>query len=81
MMHCRSLENSKTSSTTRMVDMTKDPVVLTSQEEVDIEFYKLEILTLVDNALALISKRELVSAVEMQNLLLDIRGIVSQVSK
>lgn len=64
-----------------MVDMTKDPVVLTSQEEVDIEFYKLEILTLVDNALALISKRELVSAVEMQNLLLDIRGIVSQVSK
>ena len=64
-----------------MVDMTKDPVALTSQEEVDIEFYKLEILTLVDNALALISKRELVSAVEMQNLLLDIRGIVSQVSK
>lgn len=64
-----------------MVDMTKDPVVLTSQEEVDIEFYKLEILTLVDNALALISKRELVSAAEMQNVLLDIRGIVSQVSK
>jgi hypothetical protein len=64
-----------------MVDMTKDPVALTSQEEVDIEFYKLEILTLVDNALALISKRELVSAVEMQNLLLDIRGVLSQASK
>lgn len=64
-----------------MVDMTKDPVALTSQEEVDIEFYKLEILTLVDNALALISKRELVSAIEMQNLLLDIRGVLSQVSK
>jgi hypothetical protein len=61
--------------------MTKDPVALTSQEEVDIEFYKLEILTLVDNALALISKRELVSAVEMQNLLLDIRGVLSQASK
>ena len=81
MMHCRSLVNSKTSSTTRMVDMTKDPVALTSQEEVDIEFYKLEILTLVDNALALISKRELVSAIEMQNLLLDIRGVLSQASK
>jgi hypothetical protein len=64
-----------------MVDMTKDPVALASQEEVDIEFYKLEILTLVDNALALISKRELVSAVEMQNLLLDIRGVLSQASK
>jgi hypothetical protein len=64
-----------------MVDMTKDPVALTSQEEVDIEFYKLEILTLVDNALALISKRELVSAIEMQNLLLDIRGVLSQASK
>lgn len=64
-----------------MVDMTKDPVALTSQEEVDIELYKLEILTLVDNALTIISKRELVSAAEMQNLLLDIRGIVSQVSK
>ena len=64
-----------------MVDMTKDPVALASQEEVDIEFYKLEILTLVDNALALISKRELVSAIEMQNLLLDIRGVLSQASK
>lgn len=64
-----------------MVDMTKDAVIATSQEEVDVEFYKLQILTIVDNALSLISKRELVSAVEMQDILLDIRGIVNQVSK
>lgn len=60
-----------------MVDMTKDAVAATSQEEVDVEFYKLQILTLVDNALSLISKRELVSAIEMQDILLDIRGIVN----
>ena len=64
-----------------MVDMTKDETVLPSQQEVDVEFYKLQVLTIVDSALALISKRELVSAVEMQDLLLDIRGIVMQVSK
>lgn len=69
------------SSTSKMVDMTKDAVIATSQEEVDVEFYKLQILTIVDNALSLISKRELVSAVEMQDILLDIRGIVNQVSK
>jgi len=65
------------SSTSKMVDMTKDAVAATSQEEVDVEFYKLQILTLVDNALSLISKRELVSAIEMQDILLDIRGIVN----
>ena len=57
--------------------MTSETALPASQQDVDLEFYKLQILTLVDNALSLISKRELVSASEMQDLLLDIRAVVT----
>ena len=57
--------------------MTNETALPISQQDIDLEFYKLQILTLVDNALSLISKRELVSASEMQDLLLDVRAVVS----
>lgn len=57
--------------------MTSETALPASQQDVDIEFYKLQILTLLDSALSLISKRELVSASEMQDLLLDIRAVVT----
>ena len=57
--------------------MTSETALPASQQDVDIEFYKLQILTLLDGALSLISKRELVSASEMQDLLLDIRAVVT----
>ncbi len=57
--------------------MTNETALPVSQQDIDLEFYKLQILTLVDNALSLISKRELVSASEMQDLLLDVRAVVS----
>ena len=58
------------------MSVTNETVLPVSQQDVDLEFYKLQILTLVDNALSLISKRELVSAAEMQDLLLDVRAVV-----
>lgn len=57
--------------------MTNETALPVSQQDIDLEFYKLQILILVDNALSLISKRELVSASEMQDLLLDVRAVVS----
>lgn len=57
--------------------MTNETTLPVSQQDIDLEFYKLQILTLVDNALSLISKREIVSASEMQDLLLDVRAVVS----
>ncbi len=57
--------------------MTSETTVPVSQQDVDLEFYKLQILALVDNALSLTTVRELISAAEMQDLLLDIRAIVS----
>lgn len=57
--------------------MTNETTLPVSQQDIDLEFYKLQILTLVDNALSLTSQRELISASEMQDLLLDIRAIVS----
>jgi len=59
-----------------LIDMTNETVLPVSQQEVDLEFYKLQILALVDSALSLTSQRELVSATEMQDLLLDIRAVV-----
>jgi len=56
--------------------MTNETVLPVSQQEVDLEFYKLQILALVDSALSLTSRRELISAAEMQDLLLDIRAVV-----
>lgn len=57
--------------------MTNETALPISQQDIDLEFYKLQILTLVDNALTRISKRELISASEMQDLLLDVRAVVS----
>lgn len=58
--------------------MTNEAVLpAISQKDIDLEFYKLQILTLVDNALSLTSQRELISAAEIQDLLLDIRAVVS----
>lgn len=57
--------------------MTNETTLPVSQQDIDLEFYKLQILTLVDNALSLTSQRKLISASEMQDLLLDIRAIVS----
>ena len=60
-----------------ILSMTSETTVPVSQQDVDLEFYKLQILALVDNALSLTTVRELISAAEMQDLLLDIRAIVS----
>ncbi len=57
--------------------MTNETTLPVSQQDIDLEFYKLQILTLVDSALSLTSQRELISASEMQDLLLDIRAVVS----
>ncbi len=57
--------------------MTNETTLPVSQQDIDLEFYKLQILTLVDSALSLTSQRELISALEMQDLLLDIRAVVS----
>ena len=59
------------------MSMTNETVLPVSQQEVDLEFYKLQILALVDSALSLTSQRELISAAEMQDLLLDIRAVVN----
>lgn len=60
-----------------LVDMTNGTALPVSQQDIDLEFYKLQILTLVDNALSLTSQRGLISATEIQDLLLDIRAVVS----
>ena len=57
--------------------MTNETTLPVSQQDIDLEFYKLQILTLVDSALSLTSQRELISAAEIQDLLLDIRAVVS----
>lgn len=57
--------------------MTNETILPASQQDVDLEFYKLQILTLLDSALSLTAQRELISASEIQNLLLDIRSVVN----